>query len=142
MKKASKILLLIAGILAIALFVLFISLSAFYFYYSSPEGRETLIFGLERGIITSYYTGTTEEIADKMQARYFVLGIIFIFLALGNLLVIPTAFIARVKKNKILYILCIILGALGNPPSIVGGILGVVSITKEKEETIENNINS
>ena len=109
MKKASKIVLLVAAITGFVFSTIFIPLGFFYTYGA------TQIKGDEVSMAIAMFIGVT-----------FLLAIIPGFIAAGICLA------ARSKGTKGLLIAAIILGALGlNTAAILGGIFGLVAYKQE-----------
>ena len=145
MKKASSIVLLIAGILAIVGILLWFALS--------------ILFYATGGFLAAVYNGTipAEEVPQQIwdianavigdrsfatanEALVFLFGRASMFL-LFAIFSIPAAilsFSARSKESKGLYICCIVFGVLSSTfLPLVGGILGLIALgieNKNKEE--------
>lgn len=145
MKKASSIVLLIAGILAIVGILLWFALS--------------ILFYATGGFLAAVYNGTipAEEVPQQIwdianavigdrsfatanEALVFLFGRASTFL-LFAIFSIPAAilsFSARSKESKGLYICCIVFGVLSSTfLPLVGGILGLIALgieNKNKEE--------
>ena len=140
MKKATQIVLLIAGILAIVAAVGYFAASIFYFAAGGfmvaldqgaisvadfPEWAVNLIDKLTQG----YKYATPAELASAL----FVGGALFLVAAIFCIPAAILSFMARGKDKQGLYIACIVLGVLsGTFVSLAGGILGLIHLGVDK----------
>lgn len=132
MKKASKILLIINGVLAILAAIGFLVTGIIFMYGATPEAREMILKLIDEGAITTSTTMTREELATFVQATASGLGIGFIISAVLNIPNAVISFIASAKENKALYIISIVLSVISSTViGILGGIFGLVSSNKE-----------
>lgn len=132
MRTASKILLLVGGIVSfVTAFTLFI-VSIVFLVCSAPEAKESIVEGINNGTITSSFPGNPVEQAEKIQALFAILGIVFIiwvFLCIANGIL---ALIGRSKQNKPMLIINIVFGILSCVTiNFVGGIFGLIANSRE-----------
>ena len=144
MKKATQIVLLIAGILAIIGAVGYFAASIFYFAAGG------FMVALDQGAIsTADFPQWAVDLIDKLTQGYkystpaelavalFAGGAIFLVAAIFCVPAAILSFVARGKDKQGSYIACIVLGVLsGTMVSAVGGILGLIhlGVDKPKEE--------
>ena len=132
MKKASKILLIINGVLAILAAIGFLVTGIIFMYGATPEAREMILKLIDEGVITTTTTMTREELATFVQAMSSSLGIGFVISAVLNIPNAVLSFIAAGKEKKPLYIIVIVLSVLSSTlVGILGGIFGLISSSKE-----------
>lgn len=132
MKKASKILLIINGVLAILAAIGFLVAGVIFMYGATPEAREMILKLIDEGVITTTTTMTREELATFVQTMASSLGIGFVISAVLNIPNAVLSFIAAGKEKKPLYIIVIVLSVLSSTlVGILGGIFGLISSSKE-----------
>ena len=132
MKKASKILLIINGVLAILAAIGFLVTGIIFMYGATPEAREMILKLIDEGAITTSTTMTREELATFVQTMSSSLGIGFVISAVLNIPNAVLSFIAAGKEKKPLYIIVIVLSVLSSTlVGILGGIFGLISSSKE-----------
>ena len=132
MKKASKILLIINGVLAILAAIGFLVTGIIFMYGATPEAREMILKLIDEGAITTTTTMTREELATFVQTMSSSLGIGFVISAVLNIPNAVLSFIAAGKEKKPLYIIVIVLSVLSSTlVGILGGIFGLISSSKE-----------
>ena len=132
MKKASKILLIINGVLAILAALGFLVTGVIFMYGATPEAREMILKLIDEGAITTTTTMTREELATFVQTMSSSLGIGFVISAVLNIPNAVLSFIAAGKEKKPLYIIVIVLSVLSSTlVGILGGIFGLISSSKE-----------
>ena len=132
MKKASKILLIINGVLAILAAIGFLVTGVIFMYGATPEAREMILKLIDEGAITTTTTMTREELATFVQTMSSSLGIGFVISAVLNIPNAVLSFIAAGKEKKPLYIIVIVLSVLSSTlVGILGGIFGLISSSKE-----------
>ena len=132
MKKASKILLIINGVLAILAAIGFLVTGIIFMYGATPEAREMILKLIDEGVITTTTTMTREELATFVQTMASSLGIGFVISAVLNIPNAVLSFIAAGKEKKPLYIIVIVLSVLSSTlVGILGGIFGLISSSKE-----------
>ena len=132
MKKASKILLIINGVLAILAAIGFLVTGVIFMYGATPEAREMILKLIDEGAITTSTTMTREELATFVQTMSSSLGIGFVISAVLNIPNAVLSFIAAGKEKKPLYIIVIVLSVLSSTlVGILGGIFGLISSSKE-----------
>lgn len=129
MKKAAKILFLVAGIVAILGAVGYLVSCIVFFALSSEASRQFVIDMINSNQIdTTGMTGTAEQIAPVIQATFLATGVVFLIFAIFSVVAIIFAFKARNTDKKALFILNIVLGALsGTAVGIVAGIFGLIA---------------
>ena len=139
MKKASKILLLIGGILHIVNAVSYFLLTI----YMLIAGIAYLVTG---SMAFANYFPLEEADAEIMSVTFFVCAIMFIcfsvlFIGFGVVSIIASkkAFQAKNELTKGLCITAIVFGAiLDNTPAIIGGIFGLIALGKNEKEPPED----
>ena len=129
MKKAAKILFLIAGIVAILGAVGYLVSGIVFFALSGDASRQIVIDMINSNQIdTSGMSGTVEEVATIIQATFLATGVVFLIFAIFSVVAIIFAFKARNTDKKALFIVNIVLGALsGTAVGIVAGIFGLIA---------------
>ena len=142
MKKATQIVLLVAGIIAIILAVLYFVLGILY------VAAGVFVALLDAGSITwadlpqwaidlleKISAGHTYETLAAASAGLIAGGVVLLIMAI---LCVPAAilsFQARSKDSKGLYIACIVLGVLsGTGVAMIGGILGLIHQAVDKPQ--------
>ena len=137
MRKASKIIFLVAGIYSIATVVLLFVFGILFEVMSSKESTATVIEAIERGIITTAYVGTVEEKAAFVQSLYGGFGVAFFIFAAFGVVNSILAFIARGKDSKGIYVLNIIFGILSLiVVNVVGAIFGMIALNQKPQERV------
>ena len=116
MRKASRILLIIGGILSCISVILTLIFGIYCIYLSSPEGKDMLV-EIAGG---QDYGGMTLE---QLQAFMASFGIMLMFGTIFSILCAVSNFVAISRNKKVMYILSIVFGALsGTIVSVLGGI--------------------
>ena len=144
MKTATRIVLLIAGILAIVAAVGYFAASIFYFaaggfMVALDQGAVSITDFPQWAIdllakLTNGQNGNPAEIA----AALFVGGAFFLVAAIFCIPAAILSFMARGKDKQGLYIACIVLGVLsGTGLPTIGGILGLIHLGVDKEQVEE-----
>ena len=144
MKKATQIVLLVAGIIAIALAVLYFVLGILYI------AAGVFVALLDAGtvnwsdlpqwaidLIEKISAGHTYETLAAASAALIAGGVILVIMAIVCIPAAILSFKARTADSKGLYIACIVLGVLsGTGIPTIGGILGLIhlAVDKPKEE--------
>ena len=134
MKKATQIVLLVAGILAIVCAVSYLIASIVYFaagaFVIALDAGQISVADLPQwaiDLIDKFTAGHKYDTLAALAAGLFTAGA---FLLIFSILSIPAAilsFMARSKDTKGLYIACIVLGVLsGTFFPTAGGILGLI----------------
>ena len=142
MKKATRILLLVSGIMSIVDAVILLITSIVFMVLSSPSLRQYYVDGLRDGSVHSSFTGSPEEVAKAIQAVFLVVGIILLFVTIFAIANAVVSFLARNKESKGLYIMAIVFGVLsGVAVSVVGGIFGlcVLGNNNNPAQLVEEN---
>ena len=144
MKKATQIVLLVAGILAIVCAVTFLVYSIVYF---AAGGVAVMV--ANGTIPESDFPQWAQQIIDKISAgkeygswealaaALFTAGAIFLILMIFCIPAAILSFLARSKDKKGLYICCIIFGLLSSTVvAAAGGILGLIhqAVDQPKDE--------
>lgn len=137
MKKASNILLKIAHILGlimgIFLLVCFVPAMCLAFI---PQARESLVLEFQNNGVDF---GDDPELLATI-GMLIILGYSLIFVVMGVLCIVVSAITKKAMQNPSRggYIACIIVGAMCMDVSVVGGILGLIALNKQKKsEEIE-----
>ena len=135
MKKASDVLIIIGFIFGCITVVGLLIGTIVLFIMASPQYKEMIIDMLERKQIHSDIPGTVEQQYEVIKAMLIgsAIGTLVATLLTGAMCIV--CMIARSKVTMGLYIATIVLSVLGgNILVVVGGALGIVSITDEKEK--------
>lgn len=134
MKNASRGVLLGAMILSIVLAVTYGVCSCIFFVlYSLPAVKEELIEGFANDQIKSDFPGTPEQRATAMLIMFLALAIVFLFLAVFNIISAVSSQRARTYFTKKDHIINIVFSVLSNTyVGLVGSIFGLIVLTKEE----------
>ena len=136
MKKASKILLLVGGIMSLVLAGIVLILSITFTVLGSPAVVEAIREGIEKGQITTS-AANTEAAVIIFQSTMITTAIFFYIWTVILIINGIIALISRGKTSKGLYIASIILGfASGVEVNAVGGIFGIIGTRRERREQI------
>ena len=134
MKKASRVLLTIGGILHIVDGVSFI-IASLYFLIAS-----ILYFGFGTNIFFAVFdaedaTEPLTVVLISMAISFILFFLMFISFGIMSFFASKLTFNARETNDKKTLITSIVMGAiLDNPPAVVGSIFALVVANKEKEE--------
>lgn len=144
MKKASQIVLLVAGILTIICAVAYLISSIVYF------AAGAVVIMLENGTISpADFPEWAQQIIDQISAgkeydsyaalaaALFTAGAFLLIFAIFSIPAAILSFLARSKDTKGLYICCIVFGILSTTiVATAGGILGLIhqAVDKPSEE--------
>ena len=136
MLKASRVLLKVAAILGTVLGAIFLaSVPVFLVIGFSTTIRDMLIEAFNNGTIsTTFEDASYETIVLVLQIVFISLG--FVFLIIGGMCV-ANAIIASKTRNEPTrgrYIACIITGALSTDFSLVGGIFGLICLSRQQRK--------
>lgn len=135
MRKASKILFLVGGILSFVNAFAFLIVTVTFIIIGSPLLTQAFIDGLESGQIHSDIAGTPEEVARIIQMAFFFIGIGYLFPAIFAIVSGIVALKARKVKSRTIYILNIIFGFMGGVVvNSVGGIFALIDSYKMRPE--------
>lgn len=135
MKKASDILLLIAGIVSIMAGIFYLVLMIVFFVLGSVD-TSTIAQYIREGKINSSVNGTAEEQAEVIKILFVVLAIVFLFLTVFTVVNAVISFVGKARGTKGLYIANIVFGILSSVVlNLVGGILGVVAVSQDNGPT-------
>lgn len=136
MRKVSRILLLVGGILAIVTAVSLLITAIILFASGSPlltQFLEPLL--KEQGI------DDPEKITLTIQIASITMGVFFVFMALCGVPAAIVNFVGRKKQSKGLLIACIILNYFsGSYFGIAGGIVGLIANAREKKQAENSNV--
>ena len=99
-----------------------------------------LITAIDDGTITvegNLASGDAASIATILQVMFVILA--FVFVILGVCCLINAIICSKTRSNptRKFYIACIVTGALSTDLSIVGGILGLIVLNKQKPNEVE-----
>ncbi len=134
MRKASKILMLVAGIVSIFVAIGLFITAIVLLVCTLPEAKETIIEGLQNGTITTTFQGTIDQKAEYIQALFAALGVIFIIWAILAIVNSVVSFIGRGVQNKPMLIINIVFGFIsGVEINLVGAILGLIANSRENQ---------
>lgn len=135
MKKASDILLLIAGIVSIMAAIFYLVLMIVFFVLGSVD-TSTIAQYIREGKINSSINGTAEEQAEVIKVLFVVLAIVFLILTVFTVVNAVISFVGKARGTKGLYIANIVFGILSSVVlNLVGGILGVVAVSQDNGPT-------
>lgn len=115
--------------------IILMSTPVFFVTGFSKSIREMIIENINNGTIAYDGNGLTpEEFVTVMQVTFATLG--FVMLLLGVLCFVNAFVSSAARRNKThgLYIAAIITGAMSTDFSIPGGILGLISLSKEAKK--------
>lgn len=108
MKSASRVLIIVGSVLCF-IGVLALLITGFVLLGMSAEGnRAAIVDALKDGSMTSSYTGSPEEVAEKIQILFKALGIVFIIISVFYIVTPVISLIATGKDSKTLYIVGLI----------------------------------
>ncbi len=132
MKSASRILLLISGILSIVAAVLYLIFGILMLAMTGESGKAAMQEAINNGTVTVASGLTQEEAIAALQGMALAVGVVFMFLVVFCIINSVLSFKARNHQTKGLLILNIVFGALsGVLLNILGGIFGLVSRSNE-----------
>lgn len=142
MKKASQIILLIAGIVAILGALAWLVLSIVYFliggFFVAINNGTIPAADVPQWVwdfIDSFMKNHDGMTMDVVIATMFATGAIYLVFALFSIPAAILAFMARGKEKQGLYIACIVFGVLSaTAVATVGGIFGLIALGTEKQE--------
>ena len=140
MERASRILIKVGMIVSIVYAAIMLFSSPFMIVMGvSSHIHDMIVDGVSNGEI--YSDLSPEQAAIVVQATLLSLGIMFIIFGLVGLIdaIIASKTLREPSKNR--YIACIILGALSTELTLVGGILGLISLSRKnrKQDYIDQN---
>ena len=131
MKRASNILLKVGMILGFVCGGLLLLGSLLFIIYGvSPVIREMLIELYNSGSINSDLPDA-ESFAAFFQKFFLSFGLVYIALGVACIADAVVCSISLRQPSKGHYLACIILGAFSTELSLVGGILGLISLNRE-----------
>ena len=141
MKKATQIVLLIAGILAIVGAVAWLVAGIYYFVMggicamiAAGESGGDLPESIQNWIINYIQQHPEFKSMEEVAGSLIGTGVVFVVFAIFCIPAAVLSFLARKKDVTGLYIACIVLGALsatGLP--LIGGVLGLIHKGVDKE---------
>ena len=135
MKKASDVLIIIGFIFGIIAAIGLLIGTIMFFIMASPMYKEMIIQMIQEKRIHTTIPGTPEQQYEVIKGMLIGGGIGMLF---GTLFVVAMCIVSMMARSKVtmgLYIATIVLSVLGgNILVVVGGALGIVSITDEKEK--------
>ena len=136
MRKVSRILLLVGGILAIVTAVSLLITAIVLFVGGSPlltQFLEPLL--KEQGI------DDPEKITLAIQVATVTMGVFFLLMALCGVPAAIVNFVGSKKQSKGLLIACIVLNYFsGSYFGIAGGIVGLIANAREKKQAQNSNV--
>ena len=136
MRKVSKILLLVGGILAIVTAVSLLITAIVLFVSGSP-----LLTQFLEPILRENGIDDPEKITLTIQIASITMGVFFVFMALCGVPAAIVNFLGSSKQTKVLLIACIILNYLsGSYFGIAGGIVGLIANAREKKQAQNSNV--
>lgn len=145
MKKASKVLLLISGIISIIMAIVWLVVAIIEFvragevqaiYAATQSGTVVTIPDWYREYANAHLREYTDfkAFTDAYSASFITSGVIFLLMGLFCIPGAIIAFISKNRENKGLFICDIVFGVLGGTAlNLVGGILGLVAVSIKKE---------
>ena len=136
MRKVSRILLLVGGILAIVTAVSLFITAIVLFVGGSPVLNQILepIFK-EQGI------EDPEKLTLAIQAASITMGVFFLLMALCGVPAAVISFVARKKQSKGFLIACIVLISFsGGYFGIAGGIVGLIANSRENKQAKNSQV--
>ena len=136
MRKASRILFLVAGILSIVAAVTLLIIGIVCAVMGSPAMVDAIREGIKNGSIVVKGSSSDIELAIQIYQSTMLSTAVtmFVFMAF-NIVNIVFSFIARKKQSKGVLILNIVFGALSCVEvNLVGGILGLIANARQPKE--------
>ncbi len=134
MKKASNIILLIGAIIG---FVTAISLSIcgiIFLVLGSPTMVQIIKEGIQNGTLET--TESLDVAIAIWQATFISMGVFMLLFQLVMLASSIVGLIARKRESKPLYVVAIVLGAIGNEIILAGAILGRIAVRHKGNEKV------
>ena len=136
MRKVSRILLLVGGILAIVTAASLLVTAIILFASGSP-----LLTQFLEPILKEQGIDDPEKITLAIQAASIAMGVFFLLMAICGVPAAVVNFAARKNQSKGLLIACIILNYLsGSYFGIAGGIVGLIANAREKKQVQNSNV--
>lgn len=127
MKKAGNVLIIVGTVFTIFTIVGLLITGIIFLISSNPDNKQVIMDKIADGTITTSFTGSVSEQADKIQQLLKVLGVVFMILTGGYLLIAIVSFLAIAKKTKGFYITTIVLNVIFfNLLTLLGGIFALV----------------
>ena len=128
MKKASEVLLIISGVISIIWGVGYLIAGIVMFVFTTPQAKQMLLEGLNNGTVYSNLPGTPEQQVATIQYIFLIIGIIMLVCLAFAIANTVLSFVAKGKKNTVLYVLVIVFSLLsGTFFGLIGSIFGLVT---------------
>jgi hypothetical protein len=138
MRKASKIILIVGGIITIVTSLVLLGVGFIFKDMGTSESYYNYtVEALKNGNLHSSFPGTPEEQATQVQLMYMIYFSVLMYFAIAGVIAGTYAICINSSKNKALFIVDIILGALSiTAVLIVGGILGLVALNRQNNQAV------
>ena len=127
MKTATKVLLIIGGILAILSALSFLAGGIVLVVFSGPQFYDTILKMIQDGTAHSSLPGTPEQQVATIQSAFLIAGIVLLVEVLFLAIQAVIAFMASSRRSNTLYIANIVIGVITlSVFNLAGGIVGLV----------------
>ena len=134
MKKASRIILLIGAITGFVAAISLLICGIIFLVLGSPTMVQIIKEGIQNGTLET--TESLDVAIAIWQATFISLGTFFLLFQLVMLAASIVGLIARKRESKPLYVVAIVLGAIGNEIILAGAILGRIAVRHKGEEKV------
>ena len=127
MKTATKVLLIIGGILAILSALSFLACGIVLVVFSGPQFYDMILKMIQDGTAHSSLPGTPEQQVATIQSAFLIAGIVLLVEVLFLAIQAVIAFMASSRRSNTLYIANIVIGVITlSVFNLAGGIVGLV----------------
>ena len=134
MKKASRIILLICAITGFVAAISLLISGIIFLVLGSPTMVQIIKEGIQNGTLET--TESLDVAIAIWQATFISLGTFFLLFQLVMLAASIVGLIARKRESKPLYVVAIVLGAIGNEIIVAGAILGRIAVRHKGNEKV------
>ena len=126
MRKAGNVVLIIGGVLALIGIIFTILVGVMFINIGNPDYANQVREAIQQAY-PSYTAEQVNQVMTQLTSMSAGMGIFMIVLAVFELIGAVLAFITAKIQNKVMYVLCLVLGILtGNLFFLIGGILGLI----------------
>ena len=134
MKKASGIILLIGAIIGFVTAILLSISGIIFLVLGSPTMVQIIKEGIQNGTLQT--TESVDVAIAIWQTTFITMGVIMLLFQLVMLASSIVGLIARKRESKALYVVAIVLGAIGNEIILAGAILGRIAVRHKGNEKV------
>ncbi len=134
MKKASGIILLIGAIIGFVTAISLLICGIIFLVLGSPTMVQIVKEGIQNGTLET--TESLDVAIAIWQATFISMGVFMLLLQLVMLASSIVGLIARKRESKTLYVVAIVLGAIGNEIILAGAILGRIAVRHKGNEKV------